>query len=788
MAFTTEPVQCTCSSCSRIMDALAFDTATPGVVAPTGSDIQFEGELVPAPRLTAVSPESGNEFTDSLINNGRHYVNSLDGSVPGPFVINYFFDRLDGPVNPETGRGTPYDWRPFETRAWQQAIQGWSNVANVTFKQVFTREEALFRERLQDQVTAGGTVSASHSLPNASLTAQSLGTYNFEAVNVRQWTPDQIEPGGNFYRTFIHEVGHGLGLKHPHDSGSGAFTPNYFPGVNPADTSAERQRSLGLLNLNHMFGSVMSYIHGYEFDAQGRIVEVPTRQRPVAGDFFLDHGFAATPMAYDIAATQYLYGANTTFRTGDNVYILPDSNDPRPFVRGAPNEAGVPESIIYQPDAAYWESIWDAGGVDEMRYDGARNAILDLTAATLDATITSRGVLSYAAFIGGGYTIANGVVIENATGGQGSDTIVGNLAANVLAGRGGNDIISGGGGADTLTGGTGADVFRGAAADLDRDTITDFGPTDQILLVGGTMTSAVLSNNVLTFISDGVTRTLNVGGLAGRTAPLRLSYAGGNTTLQFSSDQGLFGAVVTNITSLGGQVYALYDALLGRRPDALGLEFWTSALRSGQSLRDLSNAVLNSAEGQAKFGGLDDAAFVGTLYQAVLGRPGDAGGVASWLGALTGGLSRADVALSFALSNENVAGFARGLSEGVFVTDFQAAGVARLYYGLLERTPDAAGLASFTQAVRDGASFEGVAQGLITSAEYQSSLGGLSNADFVRSLFENALGRTDPAGEASWVSALASGASLAAVAVGIANGAEAHQYLAQQIEGYHFVA
>ncbi|UFN50721.1 M10 family metallopeptidase C-terminal domain-containing protein [Roseomonas sp. OT10] len=408
--------------------------------------------------LTAVEAPSGNPFVDFLLQNGRHYVNAPnEDSSPNtdPFNINYFFDTR---VTASAPQG--YTWRPFEKQAFASAIQNWANVANITFTEVFTAQDALFRERLMDQATAGGTVSASHSLPSANPNAQSQGNYNFEAVNVRQWTPDQLEPGGNFYRTFMHEIGHGLGLKHPHDPGSAAYIANnYFPGVDPTQTSAERQRDLGFLELNHMFGSVMSYIHGYEFDENGHIQMVPTRQRPVADDYFLDHGFAATPMAYDIAAIQYMYGANMTFRTENNVYLLPDSNDPRPFVRGEENEAGVPEGIVYQPDAAYWESIWDAGGVDELRYDGARNAILDLTAATLDATVTSRGVLSYAAFIGGGYTIANGVVIENATGGSGNDLITGNTADNVLLGRDGNDTLKGAGGNDTIDGGAGTDTI-----------------------------------------------------------------------------------------------------------------------------------------------------------------------------------------------------------------------------------------------------------------------------------------------------------------------------------------
>jgi Ca2+-binding RTX toxin-like protein len=438
--------------------------------------------------------ESGNEFVDAFINNGRHYVNPT--GITGPVQINYFFGKLTGPGNPTTGNGIPYDWRPFETAAWSKAVQGWEHVASIDFVQVFDTLDALFVERLENQATAGGTVSASHSLPSSNVNSVSQGTYNFEAVNVRQWSPDQLEPGGNFFRTFIHETGHGLGLKHPHDPGSGAFNPNFFPGIDPSDPSAVRQRSLGALELNHMFGSVMSYLHGYEFDANGHVDVVATRQRPVADDFFLDHGFAATPMAYDVAAVQYLYGANMSFRTGDNVYILPDSNDPHPFVRGAPNEVGEQETIIYQPDTAYWECIWDAGGVDEIRYDvmdaegnaiaGKANAIIDLTAATLDMSETGFGVLSYAAFIGGGYTIANGVVIENATGGDGHDEITGNSADNVLNGRGGHDILVSKGGTDSIIGGDGFDtaVFSGKSSDYafdwtgDTATLTAGGVTD----------------------------------------------------------------------------------------------------------------------------------------------------------------------------------------------------------------------------------------------------------------------------------------------------------------------
>src|ERR1043165_1548346 len=51
------------------------------------------------------------------------------------------------------------------------------------------------------------------------------------------------------------------------------------------------------------------------------------------------------------------------------------------------------------------------------------------------------GAISKADGIFGGYTIAKGVVIENAIGGSGNDTLVGNSADNTLDGRAGDDTV-----------------------------------------------------------------------------------------------------------------------------------------------------------------------------------------------------------------------------------------------------------------------------------------------------------------------------------------------------------
>jgi hypothetical protein len=76
--------------------------------------------------------------------------------------------------------------------------------------------------------------------------------------------------------------------------------------------------------------------------------------------------------------------------------------------------------------------------------------------------------------------------IENANGGNGADSIVGNASANNLKGNGGNDVISGGAGNDVLTGGNGLDQLFGEAGDDTLFTRTNLPALpDHDILDGG---------------------------------------------------------------------------------------------------------------------------------------------------------------------------------------------------------------------------------------------------------------------------------------------------------------
>ena len=106
----------------------------------------------------------------------------------------------------------------------------------------------------------------------------------------------------------------------------------------------------------------------------------------------------------------------------------------------------------------------------------------------------------------------------------------------------------------------------------------------------------------------------------------------------------------------GADAVRLYRAALGRLPDADGLGFWTNRLQDGASLADLAQGFLSSPEFQARFGAPDDAGYVAQLYQNVLGRQGEAGGVAYWTDTLAHGASRQAVLAGFSESAENKQG------------------------------------------------------------------------------------------------------------------------------------
>jgi hypothetical protein len=149
----------------------------------------------------------------------------------------------------------------------------------------------------------------------------------------------------------------------------------------------------------------------------------------MAGEFSVDgasthiidgkeYAIASTPMAYDVAALQYLYGANSKHNSGDTVYT-------------------------FDPNTPEIKLIWDGGGTDT----------LNLSNFSVSCTINlNDGSYSTLPFNGwslkNNISIAFGAVIENVITGSGADVIIGNSSNNVITGGSGGDTIDGGAGID----------------------------------------------------------------------------------------------------------------------------------------------------------------------------------------------------------------------------------------------------------------------------------------------------------------------------------------------------
>jgi serralysin len=355
---------------------------------------------------------TGNEFTG---------VGWNPEGIVGKNVIYYYFARENEVFVSNNPAGDPLStalettiasgFRAWEKTAFEAALSGYEEVADIVYVEVSDRTDADFVF-----ITYNGTPNAGvlgrMSPPNES----SEGQAEFNR-NGPGWNEAALVEGGFSFITLVHELGHGHGLAHPHDNGGRSGIMNgVVPETGPGGTPEPFNYTHGEFSLNQGIYTMMSYESGWE--------ESPYGQASTSAPY----GWDAGPMAFDIAVLQDKYGVNEEWATGNDTYVLKDVN----------------------AQGTFYQAVWDADGNDTIVYSGTREANIDLRAATLQYEVGGGGFLSYVFGIHGGFTIANGVTIENATGGAANDVLTGNGAANTLIGAGGNDVMNGGGGDDSF--------------------------------------------------------------------------------------------------------------------------------------------------------------------------------------------------------------------------------------------------------------------------------------------------------------------------------------------------
>jgi len=268
--------------------------------------------------------------------------------------------------------------------------------------------------------------------------------------------------GGYGLTTMIHEIGHSLGLSHPgvYNAGSGGS-------ITYANNAAFSQD-------NRQY-TVMSYFGGY-------LPGVGWQQDGT----YLNYLYPQTPMVYDIAAIQSLYGADTTTRTGNTIYGF-----------NCNLASSDPEKKIYDFSINHTPifTIWDAGGTDTLDCSGySGNQTINLTPGSYSSV---DGMIQNVA-------IAFNCSIEMAKGGSGNDTFI---------------AI----GNNTLTGGAGADTFNLTSG---INTITDLGNGNDILVVsaGATAIATAYGN----FTATGGTTNAGSASINANGHNVSLALAGGS--------------------------------------------------------------------------------------------------------------------------------------------------------------------------------------------------------------------------------------------------------------------
>ena len=283
--------------------------------------------------------------------------------------------------------GTQYapGFRPFneaERTLARQALAQWSAVCNVTFVET--------------------TNVASANLQFFSCQLDAFGASGMASYPASATTSLYIDPESGAYRTYVHEIGHTLGLKHPGNyNGKGTGDPPFLP-----------------VSEDNRANTVMSY-YGI---------------------------WPGTLGTYDLAAIQYLYGPNSGVQPGNDLYLIAPGAPGRYIWDGGGNDtisaagAGVPVTIDLRDGGWGW-------------FGAQQSSIL-----AVNQLFIGYGTQIENAVGGNGGDVLIGSALANRIdGGFGNDTIQGGAGNDTLLGQDGSDDLSGGPGDDLLDGGDGFD-------------------------------------------------------------------------------------------------------------------------------------------------------------------------------------------------------------------------------------------------------------------------------------------------------------------------------------------
>jgi hypothetical protein len=160
------------------------------------------------------------------------------------------------------------------------------------------------------------------------------------------------------------------------------------------------------------------------------------------------------------------------------------------------------------------------------------------------------------------------------------------------------------------------------------------------------------------------------------------------------------GAILASNQYRSDLVTSYYETFLGRVPDSSGLAYWVAQLAAGARDESVIAAILGSGEFYTSSGGTSGG-FVHALYEDLLGRAPESGGLSYWESQLSSGLSRGALAGAVLASTEHRSDLVNGY-----------------YETFLGRVPDSSGLAHWVAQLNAGAKDESVIAAIVGSSEF----------------------------------------------------------------------
>lgn len=311
-----------------------------------------------------MSQSAPTDYISALLTSGTSHWGPggtvLDGSSVGAAVTVTFAFATSARQVAATDANGFATMNGEQRAAVRQALAAWSAVANISFVETADVSSATMRFGTNRQ---NGQTAAYAYYPFPSSQGGDVFLANDSAANVNP------TPGSYAYMTVVHEIGHALGLKHPGNYDAGDSTGTEGPYL-PSTTD------------NYAY-SIMSY---------------------VANGALPSGTYLTGPSLYDIAAIQYLYGANMATGAGDSSYAL---------------------------NTGSFTTLWDPNGRNTLN-GSAQTAALSLDLRS--GAFSSAGGTTFLA-------LAYGTTVQLAVGGNGDDTFTVNRLGNVLDGGGGTDSV-----------------------------------------------------------------------------------------------------------------------------------------------------------------------------------------------------------------------------------------------------------------------------------------------------------------------------------------------------------